>query len=364
VLLKRSAPIACIQTFSQVHDLTAKSNSHKPFIIPIFLPHAGCPHRCVFCDQSSITGVRSTRPQKDVCHQIEAFLKFKTERRNRIQIAFFGGNFLGMPADKIKRLLAVATEYIRSSRVNSIRFSTRPDTIDRKRLNLIKNFPVTTIELGVQSMDERVLSTTKRGHSALETETAIQQLKEFNYEIGIQLMVGLPGDTPERSIASAQRIARLKPDFIRIYPTVVLAGSPLAAWYRKGDYVPLSMETAVSQAKKMYLLFKSENIRVIRMGLQASVDLENGSTILAGPYHPAFGHQVYSEVFLDMAIAALESENSIEEPLALRVHPCSISKMKGLKNKNIHILKEKFNIESIKVVPDGSIGEDSLVIGY
>ena len=269
-----------------------------------------------------------------------------------------------MPADKIKRLLAVATEYIRSSRVNSIRFSTRPDTIDRKRLNLIKNFPVTTIEIGVQSMDERVLSTTKRGHSALETETAIQQLKEFNYEIGIQLMVGLPGDTPERSIASAQRIARLKPDFIRIYPTVVLAGSPLAAWYRKGDYVPLSMETAVSQAKKMYLLFKSENIRVIRMGLQASVDLENGSTILAGPYHPAFGHQVYSEVFLDMAIAALESENSIEEPLALHVHPCSISKMKGLKNKNIHILKEKFNIKSIKVVPDGSIGEDSLVIGY
>jgi histone acetyltransferase (RNA polymerase elongator complex component) len=338
--------------------------SNRPFIIPIFLPHAGCPHRCVFCDQSSITGVRSMQPQKDVCDQIEAFLRFKTARRRRIQIAFFGGNFLGMPADKIKRLLAEAAEYVRTGRVNSIRFSTRPDTIDRRRLDLIKNFPVKTIELGVQSMDERVLSTTKRGHSALCTEKAIGRLKELNYEIGVQLMVGLPGDTPERSIASAQRIARLKPDFIRLYPTVVLAGSPLAAWYRKGDYVPLSMETAVSQAKNMYLLFKNENIRVIRMGLQASVDLENGSTILAGPYHPAFGHQVYSEVFLDKTIAALESENSIEDPLALRVHPRSISKMKGLKNKNIHILKEKFKLKSIEVVADASLGEETLVIGY
>jgi histone acetyltransferase (RNA polymerase elongator complex component) len=364
MLLKRSAPIASIKTCFQVHDLIAKPNSHKPFIIPIFLPHAGCPHRCVFCDQSSITGVRSMRSQKDVCNQIEAFLRFKTARRNRIQIAFFGGNFLGMPPDEIERLMAVAAEYIRTGRVNSIRFSTRPDTIDHQRLHLIKNFPVATIELGVQSMDERVLSTTKRGHSALETETAIGSLKELDYEIGVQLMVGLPGDTPERSIASAQRIARLKPDFIRIYPTVVLAGSPLAAWYRKGDYVPLNMEKAVSHTKKLYLLFKNENIPVIRMGLQATVDLENGSTILAGPYHPAFGHQVYAEVFLDMAVAALESENSIEDPVALRVHPRSISKMKGLKNKNIHILKEKFKLKSIEVIPDGSLGQEALVVGY
>jgi histone acetyltransferase (RNA polymerase elongator complex component) len=340
------------------------AHSDKPFIIPIFIPHAGCPHRCVFCDQSSITGVRSTWSQKEVCDQIEAFLKFKTARRNTVQIAFFGGNFLGLPADEIKRLLNKAAEYVKTGHVDSIRFSTRPDTIDRQRLDLIKNFPVATIELGVQSMDERVLSATKRGHSATDTENAIQLLRKLGYEIGIQLMVGLPKDTPERSIASGQRAARLKPDFVRIYPTVVLAGSPLAAWYRKGDYVPLSMEAAVSQTKNLYVLFKNENIRVIRMGLQASEDLENGSTILAGPYHPAFGHQVYSEVFLDLAIVALESENSNEDPVALRVHPCSISKIKGLKNKNIHILKEKFKLKSIEVIPDASLGKDALVIGY
>ena len=337
--------------------------SKKPLIIPIFLPHAGCPHRCVFCDQSSITGVRSKkRSPKDVRDQIEAFLKFKTGRRNTVQIAFFGGNFLGIPADEIKHLLAEAAEYVKTGRVNSIRFSTRPDTIDHPRLDLIRNFPVTTIELGVQSMDERVLSATKRGHSAADTEKAIQCLKELNYEVGIQLMVGLPGDTPERLTASAQRVARLKPDFIRIYPTLVLAGSQLAAGYRKGDYVPLSIDEAVSRAKQLYLLFKSEKIRVIRMGLQASQDLENGSTILAGPYHPAFGHLVYSEIFLDMAVAQIESSALKTDSISIRANPGDVSKLRGLRNRNIEILKKKFGFESIAIRPNDALAQDQLKV--
>jgi histone acetyltransferase (RNA polymerase elongator complex component) len=342
--------------------LTVKSNSHKPFVVPIFLPHAGCPHRCIFCDQASITGVRSKLPQKDVRDQIEAFLKFKNARRNVVQIAFFGGNFLGMPADEIKRLLAEAAEYVKTRRVNSIRFSTRPDTIDRKRLDMIKNFPVSTIELGVQSMSDSVLKRTNRGHTASDTQKAIQDLKEFNYEIGVQLMVGLPGDTPERLIASAQRVVRLKPDFIRIYPTVVLAGSPLAAWYKKGDYVPLSLEAAVTQTKELYRLFQKENIQVIRMGLQATEELEDGSTILAGPYHPAFGHLVYSEIFLDMAVSGIKSKKRNADSIAIRVHPRSISKMRGLHNRNIEILKNKFEARSISVEPSSSLSEQDLVI--
>jgi histone acetyltransferase (RNA polymerase elongator complex component) len=363
-LLNHSARDAFHKTCFQDHDLTAKPNSHKPFIIPIFIPHAGCPHRCVFCNQSSITGVRAKkRTSKDIRDQIVAFLKFKTARRNKVQIAFFGGNFLGMPADEIKRLLAEAAEYVKTGRVNSIRFSTRPDTIDRQRLDLIKNSPVTTIELGVQSMDERVLSITNRGHSAPDTETAIQYLKELNYEVGIQLMVGLPGDSPERLMASARRVARLKPDFIRIYPTVVLAGSPLAAGYRKGDFVPLSLDEAVSQTKHLYLLFKSKNIRVIRMGLQASQDLENGSTILAGPYHPAFGHLVYSEIFLDLAMAQIESSALNAESISIRVNPGNVSKLRGLRNRNIEILKKKFGFESVAIRPDDTLAEDQLKVG-
>ncbi len=338
--------------------------SNKPLIIPIFIPHAGCPHRCVFCDQSSITGARSKRRSpRDVRDQIEAFLKLKTGRRNTVQIAFFGGNFLGIPADEIMHLLAEAAEYVKIGRVDSIRFSTRPDTIDHPRLDLIRNFPVTTIELGVQSMDERVLSATKRGHSAAVTEKAIQHLKELNYEVGVQLMVGLPGDTPERLIASAQRIARLRPDFIRIYPTVVLAGSPLAAAYRNGTYVPLSLNEAVSRVKHLYLLFKGENIRVIRMGLQASENLENGSTILAGPYHPAFGHLVYSEIFLDMVVAQIESSALNTDSISIRANPGDVSKLRGLRNRNIEILKKKFGFGSVTVRPDDTLAQDQLKVG-
>ena len=357
-----SALNAFLKTCFRDHDLTAKPNLHKPFIIPIFLPHAGCPQRCVFCNQSSITGISAKQPRIDIGKQVDAFLKFKSARHNEIQIAFFGGNFLGISADEIKYLLAEAAEYVTAGRVDSIRFSTRPDTIDSQRLHLIKNYPVTTIELGVQSMDERVLAAAKRGHHATDTEKAVRCLRDLSYEVGVQLMVGLPEDTPERSIASAQRIVRLKPDFVRIYPTVVLAGSPLAAMYRKGNYAPLGLDQAVSRAKNLYLLFKRAGIRVIRMGLQASKDLEDGAAILAGPYHPAFGHLVYSEIFLDMAVEQIKSSAQHSDAISIRTHPCNISRLRGMRNRNIELLEEKFGFESIAVRPDNALAEDQLEV--
>jgi histone acetyltransferase (RNA polymerase elongator complex component) len=336
--------------------------SNKPFIIPIFLPHAGCPHRCVFCNQSLITGVDSRHSPIKVRNSVEAFLKHKGARRGLVQIAFFGGNFLGINTDEIKRLLAEAAKFVKEGRADSIRFSTRPDTIDRYRLDIIKNFPVSTVELGVQSMDDRVLSLAKRGHTHAETEKAVHLLKEYAYEIGAQLMVGLPGDDPERMLASAQRVAKLKPDFIRIYPTVVVAGSPLAKLYNEGHYTPLSLKNAVAQVKELYRFFSRKNIRVIRMGLQAMDDLEKGSTILAGPYHPAFGHLVYSEIFLDIAISAIESVNPKGHAVNLHVHPRSVSKMRGLKNVNITRLNKKFPLQSVEIVPDHSLKEDQLAL--
>ena len=180
-------------------------------------------------------------------------------------------------------MLSEAAVFVKAGRVNSIRFSTRPDTIDRERLDIIKNFPVATIELGVQSMDDRVLSVTKRGHSSSDTVKAVQRLKEFDYEIGVQLMVGLPGDDPGRLFASARRVAELKPDFIRIYPTVVVAGSPLATLYKAGRYRPLPLQAAVTQVKELYRFFSRRNIQVIRMGLQATDDLKKGSDDFGRP---------------------------------------------------------------------------------
>ena len=340
----------------------AQPSCNRPFIVPVFLPHAGCPHQCVFCNQSSITATHARLSSNDVRRQIETFFGFRHKQRRYTQIAFFGGNFFGIQTQTIKRLLTVATEYVTAGYANSIRFSTRPDTVDHQRLAAVKAFPVTTIELGVQSMDDRVLKRSNRGHTAADTVKAVQLLQEHEYEVGVQMMVGLPGDNVRRLQASARKIVRLKPDFIRIYPTVVLAGSPLATMYQKGDYVALSLEQAVRQVKDLYLYFKNENIGVIRMGLQATEAFADDSILLAGPYHPAFGHMVYCEIFLDMAITQLQSSNFTAQSVRLHIHPHSVSKMRGPKNGNIKKLGETFHLKTIEIVPDASLNEDQLTV--
>ncbi|MCP4575668.1 MAG: radical SAM protein, partial [Deltaproteobacteria bacterium] len=222
----------------------------RPFIIPIFLPHSGCPHQCAFCNQKSIAGTSSHPLSPQAFHRlVENFLEFKGKRDKTTQIAFFGGNFLGQKKETIQALLIEAETYIKTGRVDAIRFSTRPDTIDEDRLSLIKKHTVSTIELGVQSMDNRVLDLSNRGHTALDTQNAVFLLKKSGYEIGLQMMVGLPGDNTTQAMATAERMAALLPDFIRIYPTVVLNGSPLAKVYRAGNYTPLPLYACVTLVK-------------------------------------------------------------------------------------------------------------------
>ena len=336
--------------------------SSRPFIIPIFVPHAGCPHQCAFCNQSSITGAHSVPTGRDVRRQIDTFLSYRRNQLRPVQIAFFGGNFLGIQSHSINRLLSEATAYVTAGRADSLRFSTRPDTVDRQQLALIQDFPVATIELGAQSMNNRVLKHSNRGHTMEDTVNAVQLLKESDYEVGIQIMVGLPGDNLRRLQNSAREVLQLKPDFIRIYPTVVLAGSPLAALYEKGDYTPLSLEEAVSRVKELYLFFIKEDIPVIRMGLQASEDLNTSSTVLAGPYHPAFGHLVYSEIFLDKAMSAIASGNLERKAVRLQVHPRSVSKMRGQNNRNFKILCKRFRLLSVDIVEDESLNVDQLLV--
>ncbi len=331
-------------------------NDLKDFIIPVFIPHAGCPHQCIFCNQNTVTGEKKRMPSgEELRSVIDAFLKYKGEKRGRAQIAFFGGNFLGLGLDKIERLLSVAAEYAKNGLVDSIRFSTRPDTIDSNKLEFLKNFPVTTIELGVQSMDDSVLALSKRGHTSADTKNAVDLLKGKNFSIGLQMMVGLPGDDENRSVLTAHRICELSPDFVRIYPTVVLAGSPLAALYRKGKYAPLTLEEGVSVTKRAFLVFREKNIKVIRMGLQATKELDDGASILAGPYHPAFGHLVYSEIFFDNIVGVLKSESVLPEEITIKVHPKSVSRLRGLKNGNIDKIKSLFGIKSVRVVHDSSM---------
>lgn len=334
----------------------------KPFIIPVFLPNMGCPHQCAFCNQGTVTGVKPQIPDSEELYKIISdFLKYKGKDRGETFIAFYGGNFLGLEPAQIESLLSEASKFVEDERVSGIRMSTRPDTITDKTLAIIKNYPVSTIELGVQSMDDRVLKASMRGHRASDTVEAVKRLKEAGYEIGLQMMVGLPEDSEGRSMETARVIVDLFPDFVRIYPTVVLKNSLLAKWYQQGTYEPLDLDSCVTLVKKIYLLFKENNIRIIRMGLQETEDLASDASILAGPYHPSFGHLVYSEIFLDAAINLIEAKNSFGESISIKVRPENISMMRGLKNKNVEILKGRFNLKSIEIVSDSSLNKEELV---
>jgi histone acetyltransferase (RNA polymerase elongator complex component) len=339
--------------------------NRAPFIIPVFIPHQGCPHQCVFCNQTAITGqARGRRPisGEEFERHIQAYLAYKGGKRGFTEIAFFGGNFLGLERDTIVSLLAQAERFVVSGQANGIRFSTRPDTIDADRLAILRRFSVSAVELGTQSMDNHVLASSQRGHTAEDTARAVRLLKDDGLAVGLQIMAGLPGDTRHRSLASAEKAAGLQPDFVRIYPTIVLSGSRLAVWYRQGRYTPLPLDTCVSRVKEIYHIFAERSIRVIRMGLQASASLDRDSDRIAGPYHPAFGHLVYSALFLDKASAALNSFTSPIDAAAIRVHPRNISRMKGLKNSNVSVLKKKFGIRSLRITGDSGLTENAVSV--
>jgi histone acetyltransferase (RNA polymerase elongator complex component) len=341
----------------------AMQPNSKPLIVPVFLPHAGCPHRCVFCNQNAITGATTLPTHSEFESAINRFLSYAAGRPAQIQIAFYGGNFLGMGDAEVIALLELAQQFVRDGRADSIRFSTRPDTIDEHRLQLISGYSVRTVELGAQSMNDEVLALTRRGHTTAHTVAAMQHLLKRDYEIGLQMMVGLPGDTVKRSMDTARRMIDLRPHYVRIYPAVVLEGSRMAKWYRQGRFVPWSLETCVSLVKEIYLLFKHDNIAVIRMGLQAEEDLDSGKAALAGPYHPAFGHLVYSKIYLDAALAVLKSSKRNRSRIRIYVHPHNISRMRGHMNQNMARLRSAFRVQKVEVIPDPFMAEDCLRLG-
>ena len=340
-----------------------KSPGARPFIIPVFVPHGGCPHQCAFCNQQAITGASTQLPSPETVHGIiSSYLRYRRAARSGVQIAFFGGNFLGLDRNQVMRMLAVARQYICDGMVDSIRFSTRPDTITPRRLAWLQDYPVGTIELGVQSMDSRVLACTKRGHRAADTTLAVERLRCCPYEIGLQMMIGLPGEDRHSSLRTGQALVDLKPDFVRIYPTLVLKNSLLARWYNDGTFRPLSLEQAVQRTKRLYLMFQRHRIPVVRMGLQASAGLDAGGDLLAGPYHPAFGHLVHAAIFLDRAIGALSDLRGNTTTICIYTHPASIPQMRGLNNRNVILLKKKFHINTLNIHPDQSLNRDELKI--
>jgi histone acetyltransferase (RNA polymerase elongator complex component) len=335
--------------------------SPKPLVIPVFIPNLGCPHQCIFCNQRAVTGAAANMPgAPDIRSTVKRYLQYKKPDRSGVEISFYGGNFLGLSPKQVDRLLTDAAPFVAAGVVDGIRFSTRPDTIDNARLRYIRQYPVTTIELGVQSMNDEVLAAANRGHTAAQTRSAAALLRQNGYRLGLQMMIGLPEDTPETSLITAAAMMDLKPDFARIYPTLVLAGSPLADWYATGRYTPLSLEAGVLQLKTLYRLFAARGIPVIRMGLQASSELNDPSVVLAGPYHPALGHMVRSDIMLDAAKQALAEKKAHGKEATLTVHPAAYSRMQGLGKQNLETLKQCFNLGRIHVRTDAGLPEDAV----
>jgi histone acetyltransferase (RNA polymerase elongator complex component) len=293
---------------------------------------------------------------------VSRFLKSAKKRACTTQISFYGGSFLGLEKETLLSLLGAATSFVQTGDVDSIRFSTRPDTVRRETLDLLKGFAVSTVEIGVQSMNDSVLDTAGRGHRAADTANAAGWLKARGYQVGLQMMVGLPEDDEDGAMQTARLIAQLQPDFVRIYPTLVLKGSVLARQFHAGLYDPMPMAACVTLVKRLYLFFKSHHIPVVRMGLQASDGLTRTSDYIAGPHHPAFGHLVHGEIVLDAIAAALERMKKLPDPLTISVHPRLVSRVQGLNKRNIDCLKRAFDLKKIVLFQDECLGKAHLMV--
>ncbi len=305
----------------------------KQKTIPIFVSHMGCPNDCSFCNQRKITGHSEAVTPEMADEIIKASLKTLPEN-TFAEIGFFGGSFTGIPEKEQIGLLEVARKYVLNGNVNAIRLSTRPDYIDEEIVKTLKNYGVTTVELGAQSMDDDVLIKNRRGHSASDTERASYIIKNNGLKLGLQMMTGLYLDTYEKSIKTAEKIISLKPDCVRIYPTLVLKGTHLDMLYKSGEYTPQSLEDAVLLCADIKEMFDKENIPVIRMGLVSSDNINPGNDVSAGPYHPAFGELVLSEIYLR------KLKEKVKKDCQILVNPHSISAFVGENKKNIKKMEQ------------------------
>lgn len=281
------------------------SGKNPPFIIPVFIAHQGCPHRCLFCNQRGISGapeaeVGPALVRETICRQLAWP---RRHPRAPVQVAFYGGSFTHLERERQEELLLAVAPFLESGQVREIRISARPDGVTPEIAAFLRGHGVGMVELGAQSLVDQVLTSSGRGHSAAQVEEAVGCLRRQGLEVGIQLMLGLPGDTTRRALTSARRAADLVPDLVRLYPCLVIAGSPLAELYRQGRYQPLSLPRAVALAGRMWTIFHHRNIPVARMGLQPSPSLEQN--LLAGPHHPAFGELVLSRLLFARARACL-----------------------------------------------------------
>ncbi|MFR6018215.1 MAG: elongator complex protein 3 [Paraclostridium sordellii] len=332
----------------------------KKRIIPIFVPHRGCPHDCIFCNQKKITGVSTDITSDDVRNIIEEYLK-TIDKDASVEVAFFGGSFTAIDIDIQKNLLSVAKEYVDKNIIDDIRMSTRPDCINDEILTMLKEYKVSIIELGVQSLDDKVLIDSVRGHSDKDVFESAELIKKYGINLGLQMMIGLPSDTEEKCIYTAKKFIDLKPDCVRVYPTLVVKETGLEKLLQENKYNPFSLEESIDIVKKVLVLFYINNVNVIRVGLQATEDIAIGKEVLAGPYHPAYRELVESKMYGDYIEYLIKKYNA-KKNIDVLVNKKNVSRILGNKKSNVKNLKEKYGVLLKTKESEISINELAFII--
>jgi len=322
----------------------------KQYIIPIFVPHLGCPNDCVFCNQKSISGQTKQVTKEDVKNIIEEHLKY-IKKDSKVEVAFFGGSFTGIEEAKQEELLSAAYEYIKQKKVDSIRISTRPDYIDKDTLKRLKHYRVKTIELGVQSANDYILKKAGRGHTFEDVVKASKLIRWYGFELGHQMMVGLPESTTVDEINTAKQLIKLKPKMVRIYPVLVIKNTKLEKDYNEGKYKPLTVTQAVEVCKELVKLFVKKHIEVIRIGLQPTDTITNPdndkSEVVAGPFHPAFRQLVESGMWYDVIVEKIKQLNTKVKEVVVTVNPADVNNVIGQRKDNINNLRDVYDVNLI-----------------
>ena len=322
----------------------------KQYIIPIFVPHLGCPNDCIFCNQKSISGQTKEVTKEDVKNTIEEHLKY-IKTPSKVEIAFFGGSFTAIKEEKQIELLEAAYEYIKQKKVDSIRISTRPDCIDRKILKTLKKYKVKTIELGVQSANDYILKRAGRGHTFKDVKKASRLIRLYGFYLGHQMMVGLPESTHFDEINTAKQLIKLKPKMVRIYPVLVIKNTKLEKEYNEGKYKALTVVQAVETCKELVKLFVKKNIEVIRIGLQPTDTISNPkneeSEVVAGPFHPAFRQLVEAGIWNDVIVEKIKKLNVKVKEVEVTVNPVDQNNVIGQNRDNVKNLKELYDVDLI-----------------
>jgi len=333
-------------------------SKQQQYIIPIFVPHLGCPNDCTFCNQKSISGQTREVTAKDVKKTIEKYLRSFKEDNSYKEVAFFGGSFTGIEVEKQQELLCAAYEYVKERKIDSIRLSTRPDYIDKEELKFLKKYGVKTIELGVQSTNDYILKKCKRGHTFEDVKRASKLIRRYGFELGHQMMIGLPESTRLDELNTARDLVKLKPKIVRLYPVLVIKNTQLQKEFEKGEYVPLTVDQAVERCKELYYFFTRRKVTVIRMGLQ-STDLicnpkNEKSEVVAGPYHEAFGQLVEDSIWYDAILERIKKFNVKVKEIEIRVNSENINNIVGHKRENIGKFKDLYEVD-VKIKQDDSI---------